>query len=412
MNSIRFFFEDEEVSFEFPPIGNEWLTDHYNGSTGIDTPDQGILACNPVANILYAAREIPEGNEFVMFKIHTRVRDLYVLWTDTTIEIVPSDGIAWGISSGLYLHLLNSTIKRYPERYKTTYVPYYYLNHGFLEHVEHNQTRMISVIMNGVEYRSPRYRQVVLTNVAGSMVDSNGVQYIVDHVSEGNALYALGHVFRYLGQARRKPDSTTIIDVMKRNVILIDEFWKAFKIPRGDLEKHLSQVEVILVSDRAEFLAIDNSKKKPFFSRSHTGGTRNATVLKTLEAGSRLRFDQARMLPSDTDHFFINNQRIIKKNKNPFVVAQRIKNVLFLSCYSNRPEKDEEFVLADVATKIGPYKTTILRGSRIRVYTLCYKDKKSDGFFLPRASMLIVNSANHSLFRSVDDVMKAKIKFK
>jgi len=93
-------------------------------------------------------------------------------------------------------------------------------------------------------------------------------------------------------------------------------------------------------------------------------------------------------------------------------VAQRIKNVLFLSCYSNRPEKDEEFVLADVATKIGPYKTTILRGSRIRVYTLCYKDKKSDGFFLPRASMLIVNSANHSLFRSVDDVMKAKIKFK
>jgi len=215
--------DQEEVYFDFPVVSAELLTDKFKFITGVDSWGQGVCAFNAVSNILYSARPVIDGSEFIVFRVYNDHFSEYYLWSSEDITKIDCDGLAYGIKVNNFFVRLYSSMNYCNSDYEFQNAKTYFLSLPFIEFAKKNQWNALLLNINGIDYMCPRYRTAVLTFHKGNMVDADGKAYPVDDVCYGKGLYMIGSVFHLQEEVFSSPSSSSYINKMRKNVITIDE---------------------------------------------------------------------------------------------------------------------------------------------------------------------------------------------
>jgi len=282
---------DDELEFEFSPVGFEWFTTQFKNSLGILSPREGVVAANTVSNVMYSAKYLPMGSEFMVFctiSLRTNERRYY-LWTDTTIVEVNSDGPCYGIYDGGCYNIMwgRAFSMKIQSSAAIRLTPSYYMTQDFLMRADGYRAVLCNI--NGVDYAIPTQRLVCLTCVSGKMYDANKRELAVDRVVCGNALYEIAPQYKFVAMTGQRADSSKNVNTMRDNVMTLESFRRSFKIPRG-LLKIISPMKLVRVENLVGMLLVDSEGGVPYFCRSH-GMSKNAAVGRRVEMGITMSWD-------------------------------------------------------------------------------------------------------------------------
>jgi len=332
-----FFYDDECVDFVFPPVGYEWFTTQFRNSLGVSTPNVGLVALTTVSNIMYSAKILPIGNEFMVFGIHTASHEKYFLWSSDEICEVDASGVAYGIKrlDGVFVVLSGVTFSS--KGRVVLKEPSYYMNMKLWE--EAKKSRGLLCNINGVEYCAPTHRLVCLGNVDGSMCDASKKVFAVDKVVLGTALYEVGMPYIFNRVVDQRPDSTLSITIMKDSVVTLPKMIDFFKIPTSSNLSLRFPAKVYPIHKNNELFKMENSGELSFFIRSY-GDSKNAAVCERVSNGLPLSFDQVVDAEIANGKVYIGNNGYKKVGRHSTLVVSKIlrekKTIVIFSFYSNK----------------------------------------------------------------------------
>jgi hypothetical protein len=198
------FVKDGQIAvIEFPNIGYELFSDQFKHNLGIMTKNKEIMSLNTVQHIVYSARPMYDGTEFIVFRVTLGNVITYYLWDNIDIREMESDDgqqIFFGMCSGVkhknvyYIYYYECNVHDFPYSFQ-------YVEHCYLTRSVSNEDNCVGILLNidGVDYMVPKEKQVVLRRQGAYMVDKNEIQYVVDQSSMySTGLYTIVNDFFFI----------------------------------------------------------------------------------------------------------------------------------------------------------------------------------------------------------------------
>jgi len=340
-----FVIDGKLVMIEFPNVGYEVFSDQFRNNLGVMTRSQEVVSVNNISHIVYSARPLNQGTEFIVFRTTCEKEIKYFLWDNLDIRQMEYDdgqtmfdgmcsGVKW--NNKYYVYYNEKLTRIFPQGFE-------YVDHNYLTTALKNNNDMVGLVLNidGADYVVPREKQVVLTKYNNCVVDKGNVMYIVDQFPMGNnGLYYVKKDFSfiYICDTMRPVDSTQVVYKMMNKVIDLDDFFENFLIPsslgRGLEYISYKWLSVEIAKNKQEILDVLSKHKLPFMRRNADGSSKNSKAMKIAQTG-RLYLDSY-VAYSVSSEFFIgnimyNSYRCVK----PVIVITKRDKVLKVKYYSN-----------------------------------------------------------------------------
>jgi len=386
------FVKDNMVAqIEFPNVGYEVFTNQFQNNLAVMTRTREVVALNNVAHIVYSARPLYSGMEFIIFRITLGGKQTYYLWDNVQIREMVGDGgeqIIFGMCSGIKIN--NAYYIYYSECFSHNYPSMFsYVEHSYLTSAVINFKESAGVLLNidGVDYVVPRQKEVVLSRHMNSMMDRSGLQYQVDKLSVGHyGIYAIrkNYVFEYMCDTIRFDDSTQVIERMMNRVVDMMEFAENYLVPVSLSSKIEyigdKRIMVDVITTKAEILQSVNKGRVPFFKRNADGNSKNSYVMASVNYSGYMTLDSYTAYTKPSFFFFgnvcYNSYKVLK----PVLVLSRQDKVLKIKYYSNaRGGKYSRFKLKRVQY-LNTSKTVelVLRERQFRAINVLTGELKKD----------------------------------
>lgn len=226
------------IGFSFPIMGCEYLTDKRSSSTGTFTP-YGVCGQGVIANTLVGIRPAYRERTAIIFNVIFLDEVRSYFWDDNDIvEIKRSEVSYFEFSGPRNLISVSPIIECDKElvvndmKFNISPVVWYDPTIDVMSAMPRKCDGVI-VDINGCNYYSPRERRVVLTCFGDECVDKNGITYDYDCSNAGNCLFVMtDEEMKFVSSTNQSSSSTQFIDVMRRNVVVMEDLDKFFFFPR------------------------------------------------------------------------------------------------------------------------------------------------------------------------------------
>jgi len=331
-----FILDGEIVSFEFPNVGFEMMTNQYEHSLGIMLQNNIVSSVNNVSHLAYSCRAYNYGVDFMVFSVSTRNGISHFLWDNVQIVPININNCVSGIRTNdkYFVYHKNKAMYLFPDNFQD--VPFMYIDDSCFDVLKAG----VLVNIDGVELLVPHYKTIVLKNDSrGRMTDYNGNIYQVDHTTRKSGVYRIQdgkYYFEYT--TKRRADNATFIGIVRSSVMTMADFQKYFIMP-VDGQRVMTQeiFAVQIVKNKQELITAIKQKKLPMMYYAAREESKRGAVMALARMNAM--YALGREGNSITDGFFVaNNHYHRRKIRSSVMLIQRkIKDKEKFLCLSFYP---------------------------------------------------------------------------